>query len=78
MEVEVSGKGAPVLSSPKRLFTRPSVGAGNFGLFTAYDLTGDGNRFLITRPTGQQGPVEGVTVVQSWTAEFTKRQAAAR
>ena len=78
MEVEVSGKAAPVLSTPKRLFTRPSIGPGNFGLYAAYDVTGDGSRFLIVRPAGQQGPVEGVTVVQSWAAEFAKKEPAAR
>ena len=28
MEVEVSGKGVPMLSTPKPLFTRPSLGPG--------------------------------------------------
>jgi hypothetical protein len=74
MEVEVGGAGAPVLGTPKRLFSRPALGQGPFNFYTSFDVTGDGTRFLITRPAGQQGPVQGVTVVQDWTAEFAKRR----
>jgi len=37
-------------------------------------MTGDGGRFLISRPSGQQGPTHGVTVIQSWAAEFAKQR----
>jgi serine/threonine-protein kinase len=74
MEVEVSGAAEPVLGTPGRLFTRPALGQGGFGFYTGFDMTGDGARFLITRPAGQQGPAQGVAVVQNWTAEFTKKR----
>jgi len=74
MEVEVGGTAAPVLGTPKRLFTRPTLGPGNFGLYPHLDVTGDGSRFLIVGPAGQQGPAQGVTVVQNWAAEFAKKK----
>lgn len=74
MEVEVSGTAVPVLGAPKRLFTRPTLGPGNFNLYASYEMTGDGARFLIIRPAGQQGPTQGVAVIQNWAAEFAKKR----
>jgi serine/threonine-protein kinase len=74
MEVEVSGTAAPLLGTPKRLFSRPALGQGTFGLYAPFEAAGDGSRFLFLRPAGQQGPVQGVTVVQNWIEEFAKKK----
>ena len=74
MQVEVSGSAEPVLGTTQRLFTRPALGPGGFGLYMPFDVTGDGTRFLIVRPAGQKSAVQGVTVVQDWAAEFAKKR----
>ncbi len=74
MEVEVSGTTAPTLGTPRRLFTRPSLGTGFLGWYPTYDVTGDGSRFVILRPAGQKGLAQGVTVVQNWLAEFARKK----
>ena len=73
MEVDVGGADTPTLGTPRRLFGRPSSGSGGFGLYPGFDVTGDGSRFVGTRPAGHEGPAPGVTVVQSWATEFAKK-----
>jgi hypothetical protein len=73
MEVEVSGTAEQVLGATKRLFTRPTLDPWNFGLYQPFDVTGDGTRFLITRPAGQKSAMQGVAVAQNWAAEFAKK-----
>jgi hypothetical protein len=70
----VSGTAAPVLGAPKRLFTRPTLGEGTFNLYASFEMTGDGAGFLTIRPVGQQGPPQGVAVIQNWAAEFAKKR----
>jgi Tol biopolymer transport system component len=74
LEVEVGGAGSPVLGTPKRLFTRPTLGTGGFGFYAPFEVSGDGTRFLGLRAAGHQGPAPGVTVVQNWTAEFPNKK----
>jgi len=64
----VDFKTAPALqpSNPRELF-RASVGPG----MGDYDVTRDGQRFLITAPVGEESP-SSVTVVLHWTADLKK------
>jgi dipeptidyl aminopeptidase/acylaminoacyl peptidase len=72
MEVEVTHGAAPSLAAPTVLFTRPPTTAGGFSLVPSFDVTSDGQRFLLTRTTGTLGSVHGPTVVQNWFAEFAE------
>jgi len=74
MEVEISGGTTPILGRPQKLFSRPALGIGNFGFYAAFDVTRDGSRFVISRPAGEKGRPQGVTVVQSWFAEFAGKK----
>ncbi|MEK7330311.1 MAG: hypothetical protein AAB113_05865, partial [Candidatus Eisenbacteria bacterium] len=75
MEVEVSGQASATLSTPKRLFTRSPVSAGIFGWYPAFDVTGDGERFVIVTDASTGGAAHGMTVVQNWVAEFQGKKA---
>jgi serine/threonine-protein kinase len=72
MEVDIGGAATPTLGAPRRLFTRASLGTGNFGWYPAFDVTGDGKRFIVIRSAGQRGLVPGIAVAQNWAAEFEK------
>ena len=72
LEVEVGGQEAPVLGTPRKLLTRGSSPVGNFNTFPAYGVTADGGRFLITEDVTASARTRGVTVVQSWFAEFAR------
>jgi dipeptidyl aminopeptidase/acylaminoacyl peptidase len=78
MEVEVGGTTAPALGTPRRLFARPPLGAGAFGWYPGFDVSGDGSRFFILRGAGQKGLTQGVAVVQNWLAEFEGKAAASK
>jgi len=69
-EVEVSGQDSPVLGAPRRLFSmRPSGRI--FRDMTAYfDVSRDGQRFLVVRSTGSNVQGSDVVVVQNWFEEF--------
>lgn len=76
MEVDVGGTASPTLGVPRRLFTRPSLGAsGLLGLYPIFDLTGDGKRFVIVRGAGEKGVTQSVAVVQNWLTEFQGKSA---
>jgi len=72
MEVEVTHGAAPNLATPVVLFTRAAASAGNFSLMPAFDVTRDGQRFLLTRATGGRANAHGPIVVQKWLAEFAE------
>jgi Tol biopolymer transport system component len=69
-EVEVGGVDTPVLSPPRKLFSlRPSA-RGFRNLAAAFDVTRDGQRFLVVRPAGASANGGDVVAVQNWFAEF--------
>ena len=41
------------------------LGRGMLGFTMPFSVTADGSRFLLVRPAGQQGAVQGVTLVQN-------------
>ncbi len=74
MEVAVTGTGTPTLGRPERLFTRPLTGLWTFSWHSGFDVTGDGSRFVITRPAGDRTRPPTVTVIQNWFTEFRGRK----
>ena len=72
MEVAVSARPAVSLGSPVRLFTRePAQVYVPFGWPEGYDVTPDGQRFLLLKRVPQQR-ASGIAIVQNWYAEFKK------
>jgi hypothetical protein len=57
------------VSAPKRLFTAPALEGRANG---HYDVTADGQRFLLNVATGA-GPIAPVTVVLNWAAELVRQ-----
>jgi Tol biopolymer transport system component/tRNA A-37 threonylcarbamoyl transferase component Bud32 len=74
LEVEVTHGAAPVLATPTLLFTRPPTSPGTFSLVPNFEVTRDGQRFLLTRAAGTLGSAQGPTVVQNWLAEFAEAE----
>ncbi len=73
MVVSVELEPAVRLGTPEVLFTRPdAIGVLPFGWPDAYDVTPDGERFLIAiQPPGQEKDIErGLVVVQNWFSEI--------
>jgi hypothetical protein len=70
LEVQVTGGRAPTLSTPEKLFSRQTLGAGQFQLFSTFDVTPGGQRFLVLRTVDDRSKLPGVNVVQNWLAEF--------
>ncbi len=56
------------VAAPKRLFTAPPLEGRANG---HYDVTGDGQQFLLNVATGA-GPIAPVTVVLNWAAELAQ------
>jgi Tol biopolymer transport system component len=76
MEVSVSvgASGTPTLGRPERLFSRPPGGQWLFSWHTGYDVSGDGGRFVVSRPAGDRARPPSVIVIQNWFAEFKGRK----
>jgi Tol biopolymer transport system component len=73
MEVEVQTQPAIVLSTPKKLFdsqTTPVFISDPF----EYDVTRDGQKFLMVQDLGRETKSTTFTVVQNWFAEFRDKQ----
>ena len=73
-EVSVASGPTPLLGPPVRLFTRPPLGPVQLGIYTGFDMTPDGRRFLILRAATPQGPTQNLTVIQNWRAEFRRKE----
>jgi len=75
MSVEVSAaSGAFQHGTPRALFAAPISGGGNTGTVTRYDVTADGQKFLINSlPTETaSAPQSPITVVLNWQAGLKK------
>jgi serine/threonine-protein kinase len=72
MEVNVStGGSSPQLGNPQEIFTRPPLGwALIFNWPAGFDVSSDGQRFLINLPVGQAPENRAYILVQNWLAEF--------
>jgi Tol biopolymer transport system component len=73
-EVAVELRPEVRLGTPRKLFARPRSGVtvpNNWP--DGFDVTGDGNRFVVVQATEQHGPAT-ITVIQNWFAEFRNRE----
>jgi eukaryotic-like serine/threonine-protein kinase len=74
MEVTVSTHPGVTLGTPVRLFTRePAQLYVPFGWPEGFDVTPDGQRFLLMKKVPQQS-ASGIAIVQNWYAEFLKKE----
>ncbi len=75
MAVHVQTKPSLVLGQPQKLFSRRPVGADRpEGLYDTYDVSADGQRFVMLQSDEQQITSQKLTVIQNWFAEFKERQ----
>ncbi|HVS01535.1 MAG TPA: protein kinase [Thermoanaerobaculia bacterium] len=74
MEVEVTVEPALSLGQPRELFAAPASGIRRpFGWPDGFAVTPDGERFVVVEPAEQVQSIPGISVVQSWFAEFRRR-----
>jgi Tol biopolymer transport system component len=67
MAVPVESEPTLRLGTPRRLFSwAPSWILRNVG----YDVTADGQRFILVRPVGSATDDESIRIVENWAAEF--------
>ena len=69
----------PVEASPNfsvgsvtRLFEHPSLAAGL--RIAQYDVSADGERFLLADPVGAEAQEPAIRIVENWFTEFKDRQ----
>jgi dipeptidyl aminopeptidase/acylaminoacyl peptidase len=75
MAVHVQTKPSLVLGQPQKLFSRRPVGADRpEGLYDSYDVSADGQRFVMLQSDEQQTTSQKLTVIQNWFAEFKEKQ----
>jgi serine/threonine protein kinase len=75
MAVHVQTKPSLVLGQPQKLFSRRPVRSDRpEGLYDAYDVSADGQRFVMLQSDEQQTTSQKLIVVQNWFAEFRERQ----
>jgi Tol biopolymer transport system component len=68
--VEVELEGGIAIGRPRKLFERPTT-RWSVSWPDGYDVTGDGERFVLLRPSTRDDlPPERIVVVQNWFAEF--------
>ena len=74
MSVPVSTSGAFSAGLPKPLFDNAGLLAG-IGLRAEYDVSDDGQRFLLVETVGDEaGKPSSIRVVQNWYEEFRERE----
>ena len=80
MAAEVSTKASFRRGSVRRLFEHPSLSQGVGAMPKRYDVTSDGQRFVVIESTEEDrdDPPASVHVVQNWFAEFKDRQTGER
>jgi len=75
MAVHVQTKPTLVLGQPQKLFSRRPVGADRAeGFYDGYDVSANGQRFVMLQSDEQQSTNQKLTVVQNWFAEFKDKQ----
>ncbi len=73
MEVDVAGGPEPHLGAPRELFTRKPLGWPLiFGWPAGFDVSADGNRFVIVESQGAASSLGGIVIEENWTREFAK------
>jgi Tol biopolymer transport system component len=76
MVVHVQTKPKLVLGQPQKLFSRRPIAADRAeGLYDSYDVSADGQRFVMLQSDEQQTSTsQKLTIIQNWFAEFKDRQ----
>ena len=72
MAVSVEASPEFSVGSVTRLFEHPSLAAGI--TIPQYDVSADGQRFLLAEPVGEDTAEPAIRVVQNWFAEFKDRE----
>jgi serine/threonine protein kinase len=75
MAVHVQTKPTLVLGQPQKLFTRRPVAADRAeGFYDSYDVSADGQRFVMLQSDEQTTTSQKLTIIQNWFAEFKDKQ----
>jgi len=76
MAVHVQTKPSLVMGQPQKLFSRRPVAAADRadGLYDSYDVSADGQRFVMLQSDEQQTTSQKLNIIQNWFAEFKDRQ----
>jgi len=73
VEVEVGGGPEPRLGAPHELFKRKPLGWPLiFGWTPGFDVSSDGQRFVLVEAQDVAKPSGGITIEENWTREFAK------
>ena len=69
-----SGSSSFSVGSATRLFEHPGLRA--TGNYAPYDISADGQRFILAEPVGERAdvPEPSIRVVQNWFEEFRERE----
>ena len=75
MSVPVGSSDSPVSSAPQRLLQTPAanIGVGSPSLYSNYDVTADGKRFVVKIPVSDPGS-QAIHVFSDWTRSEGRRQ----
>ena len=75
MAVPVRTKPTLSIGQPKKLFARSLVQADRpEGLFDSYDVSADGQRFVLLQTVEEKTTTQKLTVIQNWFAQFKNKQ----
>ena len=71
MEVDIALGSEPKLGAPRELFVRQALGWSLFfGWAPGYDVSADGNRFVVVEPQGELKGSGGIVVEENWSREL--------
>ena len=75
MAVHAQTRPSLVLGQPQKLFSRrPVFAERSEGFYDSYDVSADGQRFVMLQSDEQQTTSQKLTIIQNWFAEFKDRQ----
>jgi dipeptidyl aminopeptidase/acylaminoacyl peptidase len=75
MELDVALGAEPKLGAPHELFARKPLGWGLvFGWPPGFDVSPDGNRFVVVEPQGNPRDLGGIVVEENWTRAFASSE----
>ncbi len=73
--VPVQTKPSLVLGQPQKLFSRRPVAADRAeGFYDSYDVSADGQRFVMLQSDERQTTSQKLAIIQNWFAEFKDKQ----
>jgi len=73
MEVDVATDPVLRLGTPRALFSRKPLGWGLiFGWPPGFDVSPQGDRFVISQPVGEEPEENGIVVLENWSREFAR------